>query len=339
MKRLRRVIAQAAIFVFALLASFPGHANAGDGPFTFAVMADSRGVNPGDPVNVPVLTRLFQSMNAFAPEFCLFPGDLVFGGYVGNQEFKRQLTIWMDAASNFKKPIYSAPGNHEMRHYPNRDQAWSEMFPNLPANGPAGGPKAGNYYFDFRGCRFISVLSDHEDGRVAVDQNWLDQVLDSSTGFKHVFVMGHHPMQQLGGSGGEFWRSLRRHRVDAYFSGHWHLYNRSQPEGAGTWQVVVGTAGAPPLAFVPSWLLNGTTDSDAYGFAIINVSDSSVDVSFYGNGKGQKEYDRTIDHFVISGLNQEAQSYSEFKDRIIELLTRSPVDNPVAIGERARHHR
>jgi hypothetical protein len=339
MKQLRRVIAQAIIFVFALLASFPGHASAADDTFAFAVMADSRGVNPGDPVNVPVLTRLFQSINTFAPEFCLFPGDLVFGGYVDNHEFKRQLQIWVGAASNFNKPIFSAPGNHEMRHNPNRDQAWSEMFPNLPVNGLTGGPKAGNYFFDFHGCRFISVLSDYEDGRVAVDQKWLNQVLDSSTGFKHVFVMGHHPMQQLGGSEGEFWTSLRRHRVAAYFCGHWHLYNRSQPEGSGTWQVVVGTAGAPPLAYVPSWLLNGTTDSDKYGFAIIKVSDSSVDVNFYGNSKGQEEYNRLIDHFVISEANQDARSYSEFKDRIIELLTRSPIDNSVETGERTHHHR
>jgi hypothetical protein len=88
--------------------------------------------------------------------------------------------------------------------------------------------------------------------------------------------------------------------VDAYFCGHWHLYNRPQPEGTGTWQIILGTANAPSLPAFPTWLMNGTAENGKYGFAIVKVSDSSVEVTFYSNAEGQEKYTQPFDHLIIS---------------------------------------
>jgi lactate permease len=269
-------------------------------PFRFAVTADSRGNGPDSPVNVPVLQQLFSDMNAFAPAFCLFPGDLTFGGDVESRRFMNQLQVWIDASRLYHGTVYVAPGNHDFRHWAGRGEAWRRMFPAMPHNGPDGVQETGNYYFDYGGSRFISVLSDWEDGHVGVDLKWLNEVLDASSGFNHIFVMSHHPMQQLGGVDGKFWQSLLRHRVDAYFCAHWHLYNRSQPAGAGTWQIVIGTAGAILAPRFPTGILRGTTILRKYGFAIVTVSDSSAEFVFYSNADENEKYTQALDDFRIS---------------------------------------
>ena len=266
--------------------------------FRFAVMADSRSSENDPAVNSKVLRQLIGDMNALNPAFCLFPGDLVFGDMVPNDAFKRQLEEWVAATRDFKGSLYVTPGNHDIKHVPGRDDTWREVFPNLPGNGPSGVQYKCSYYFDYGNSRFISILSDWEDGRRAVDQDWLDSILASSTRFKHIFVMSHHPMQELGGVDGAFWKSLIGHHVDVYFCGHWHEYNRSQPGGGGTWQVIVGTAGAPLVPF--SLGEPGTTISANHGFVIVDVTGASVKITFYGDAHGDGHYREMRDSFVIA---------------------------------------
>jgi 3',5'-cyclic AMP phosphodiesterase CpdA len=267
--------------------------------FRFAVMADSRSDGNDPAVNSKVLRQLISDMNALNPAFCLFPGDLVFGDMVGNDAFRRQLQEWVAATSDFKGTIYVTPGNHDIKHVPGRDDIWREVFPNMPGNGPSGVQYKCSYYFDYDNSRFVSILSDWEDGRRAVDQDWLARTLSSSSKFKHIFVMSHHPMQDLGDVGGAFWKSLVKHHVNAYFCGHWHEYNRFRPGGRDTWQVIVGTAGAP---LIPSFAGEpGTTIAGRYGFAIVDVTDASVKVTFYSDSHGDGHYRNVIDSFFISG--------------------------------------
>jgi lactate permease len=273
---------------------------ADDASFRFSVTADSRGSGVNMPVDVRVLRQLIADMNGFNPAFCLFPGDLVFGGNVNSDGFKRELQEWLAATRGFRGTLYVAPGNHDFRHWVGRDEAWRQLFPGIPANGPGGEQEKCSYYFDYGGSRFISVLSDWQDGHVGVDQKWLDEVLDASSGFKHVFVMSHHPMQQLGGVKGAFWQSLVRHHVEVYFASHWHLYNRSQPEGKDTWQVVIGSAGAPLVPWLPPHVLNGTTITGKYGFAIVEVTGASVKVTFYSDAAGKGHFTEAMDSFLIS---------------------------------------
>ncbi|HVO84174.1 MAG TPA: metallophosphoesterase, partial [Syntrophobacteria bacterium] len=137
--------------------------------FPFAVMADSRSDEIDPAVHSKVLGHLVRNMNALHPAFCLFPGDLVFGDMVGNDAFKRQLQEWVAATSAFQGTLYVTPGNHDIKHVPGRDDLWREVFTNMPGNGPPGVQYKCSYYFDYGNCRFISILSDWEDGRRAVD--------------------------------------------------------------------------------------------------------------------------------------------------------------------------
>jgi lactate permease len=268
--------------------------------FRFAVTADSRDTSSDSPVDVRVLRQLMDDMNSFKPLFCLFPGDLVFGGDVNSDGLKRELQEWLAATRDFRAILYVAPGNHDFRHWIGRAEAWRQTFPGMPSNGPGGEEEKCSYYVDYSTSRFISILSDWQDGHVGVDQKWLDEVLDASSGFEHLFVMSHHPMQQLGGVKGAFWQSLVRHHVDVYFASHWHLYNRSQPGGGDTWQVVVGTAGAPLVPWLPPGILGGTTITGKYGFVIVDVNGPSVKVSFYSNAAGKGHFTEAMDSFVIS---------------------------------------
>ena len=59
-------------------------------PFRFAVVADSRSNHTNPSVNSALLRQLIADMTAVNPAFCLFPGDLVYGGKVGNDAFKQQ---------------------------------------------------------------------------------------------------------------------------------------------------------------------------------------------------------------------------------------------------------
>jgi 3',5'-cyclic AMP phosphodiesterase CpdA len=117
---------------------FAGESGADSSPFRFAVVADSRSNHNNPSVNSAVLRQLMSDMNAMNPAFCLFPGDLVYGGKAGNDAFKRQLQEWVAATSESKGIIYVTPGNHELKGGAGRADAWREMFPNMPANGPPG---------------------------------------------------------------------------------------------------------------------------------------------------------------------------------------------------------
>ena len=259
---------------------FGAAARADSTPFRFAVVADSRSNHNNPSVNSAVLRQLMADMNALNPAFCLFPGDLVYGGKIGNDAFKRQLQEWVAATGEFKGIIYVTPGNHEFKGGAGRADAWREIFPKMPGNGRPGEEYKCSYYFDYGNSRFISILSDWEDGGTRVDQKWLDQILSASSGFEHIFVFGHHPIRDLGGYRGAFWKSLVSHRVDAYFCGHLHYYNRMQPGDDGTWQVIVGTAGASQYAPAPS--VTGTTIPSQYGFVMVDIDGPSVMVTFYG---------------------------------------------------------
>jgi 3',5'-cyclic AMP phosphodiesterase CpdA len=275
-----------------------GESRADSSSFRFAVVADSRSKENNPSVDSAVLRRLMNDMNALKPAFCLFPGDLVYGGKVGNDAFKRELQEWITDTGQFRSTLYVTPGNHEFWGGAGRAEAWREMFPNMPGNGPPGEEYKCSYYFDYGNCRFISILSDWEDHGTRVDQKWLEQILEASGGFEHIFVFSHHPMWDLGDVKGTFWKSLVAHHVDAYFCGHLHYYSRSQPGDLGTWQVIVGTAGAPPYA--PSPAVTGTTIPGQYGFTTVDVDGATVKVTFYADVDGDGHYDNVMDSFFIA---------------------------------------
>jgi hypothetical protein len=75
-----------------------------------------------------------------------------------------------------------------------------------------------------------------------------------------------------------------------------------QPGDDGTWQVMVGTAGAPHYAPAPS--VTGTTIPSHYGFATVDVNGPNVMVTFYGDTDGDGHYNDVMDTFVLSRPTQ-----------------------------------
>ncbi len=226
--------------------------------FRFGVMADSEG-DWTDPEQLgvhPMLSQLITEMNVHDPAFCLFPGDLGYG-----VRLERQWAHWKDVTSHFTGKMYVTPGNRDAGLMGLLD-LWREAFPDMPQNGPTG-EKGITYYFDHGNSRFISVCTDWEDRSVGVrDKAWLNNILDASTGFEHVFVYSHHP-----GLAGEF-QMLVDHGVNAFFCGHLHRYEARPPsEPDGTWEFVVGTAGHSP-----------------YDYLIVEVDGPCVEVNHYRAG-------------------------------------------------------
>ena len=279
-----RAVLVSSLCVVILLSAMDG---AFAGVIRFAMVADSRThTNTTIGVNVEVLGPLITDMNAHNPAFCLFPGDTVYGYRTDNEVLKTQLQTWIDTTSHFVGTMYVTPGNHEVNS-PGNLNAWREMFPGMPQNGPAG-EEGVSYYFDYGNSRFISINADWEDRVESYNVPWLDQLLDDSVGFDHVFVYSHHPVAHSG----PLWQTLLSHETAAYFCGHNHYYKATQPSLPDTtWQLIVATAGAPPM--------DGGMYGD-YGYLIVDVDGAFVEATFYADLDDDGHYDDAFHSFVIS---------------------------------------
>lgn len=104
----------------------------------------------------------------------------------------------------------------------------------------------------------------------------------------HIFVLGHKPYY-VGGQaetghaglpeGLVLWPLLRQSRVIAMLSAHVHDYQRMQPGGEGTYQIIAGNGGSPDGA------------ATFFGYTIINIlSDGEVELQSRGFNIGTPYY-------------------------------------------------
>jgi hypothetical protein len=157
--------------------------------FSFAVMCDSRGTKPSEPVNVRVLQALLEDARSKSARFVCFPGDMILG-YCGDEdEYRRQLRLWKSAVSDVlhEMPIYVTMGNHDVLTHRDRDKfgsydidgvlkggklvasedVLSEEFVN-PTDGPASpekpqAPAYGEtcYSFDYGDAHFVVLNTNY----------------------------------------------------------------------------------------------------------------------------------------------------------------------------------
>jgi hypothetical protein len=159
----------------------------------------------------------------------------------------------------------------------------------MPANGPQD-EVCLTYSFSYGGARFIGLdeYVAHGGKKDTVNQTWLDGQLNASAEPIR-FVFGHAPAYPVAAEEGDlsahtverdrFWTSLADHCVTAYFCGHEHLYSRG--EAFGVSQLIVGTGGAPSIAFDPTAVdpvLNVTypakdiaTPKESFGYLMVAV--------------------------------------------------------------------
>jgi hypothetical protein len=252
-------------------------------PLRFVVTGDSRGT--GSDVNWTALEEIAHAVVDEDPDFVLFPGDLV-NGYASDlqdqfKNWKKAIQPLIDAG----RPVYPIRGNHDTAWAyldPAADpggalakEAWRAEFSYLPSNTDPYEDKI-TYSFVARAspanAAFIVGLDQH--GRVENDtfklswrQEWLEAQLNANT-LGAVFVFGHYPAFKISDRAdpdpmleglyadttkrNEFWRSLSRHGVRAYFCAHSHYYDHSRivdkfdaDTNHFVHQFIVGTAGSP----------------------------------------------------------------------------------------------
>ena len=157
--------------------------------FLFAVMCDSRGVKPSEPVNAAVLQALLKDAKSRSAQFVCFPGDLIFGYCHSAEDYREQLRLWQSAAAEVmhEMPIYATMGNHDVVIHRTEDrfgkydldgvmvgdvlvtgeELFSQEFVN-PENGPQepeqeGAPLYGEtcYSFDYGNSHFIFINTNY----------------------------------------------------------------------------------------------------------------------------------------------------------------------------------
>lgn len=120
--------------------------------------------------------------------------------------------------------------------------------------------------------------------------NWIEMKIkefQTDSKIEHIFVLGHKPYY-VGGkpqtghegfpAGPKLWPLLYQSRVAAMLSAHVHDYDREQPNGDGTYQIIAGNGGSPGSA-------------KFFGYTIINIlSDGTLELESRGFNVGNPYY-------------------------------------------------
>ena len=258
--------------------------------FNFVSMADARGESTA--INKPILDKIVALAAAAAPEFVLFEGDTVLGSEKDANRLKAQLAEFKAAMKPLSDicNIYYAFGNHECASQAHQE-VLRKMFTN-PSSGPGGKYEGFAYSFDHKNSHFICLATNlfDEKNTLSNDQlKWLEGDLKMSMNAEHVFVIGHSPAYPVGSHIGssldkypaqrdKFWALLNKYRVDAYFCGHEHTFDRQKVDNV--FQIINGSCGAPLRTKVGR---GGTENYSGsfFQYVLVNVSGPDVTFSIY----------------------------------------------------------
>lgn len=145
---------------------------------------------------------------------------------------------WFDGAGFIHQmiPAVPTPGNHEYRRDSSEKQIldphWKVQF-NLPTNGPASLHES-VYYTDYQDLRIISLNSQlilQDPAAAKAQEEWLENVLASSTKGWNIVVM-HHPVYSTAKKRDNvilrerFRPIFEKYAVDLVLQGHDHTYAR-----------------------------------------------------------------------------------------------------------------
>ncbi|MEI7856514.1 MAG: metallophosphoesterase [Methanomicrobiales archaeon] len=254
---------------------------AGSGDWKFVVFADSPDPDRNTTTGVsPGLIPIARAVAAEKPDLAIYMGDLVNGWMLTNispmeGNYTGQFENWMKYVApihNYTEgtgiPLYVIRGNHEdgpnQNIAPLLDAYRATAAAGMPVNGPPGEEKL-TYSFTHRGAKFL--LNDnyiaHNGLKETVNQSWVTGQLTQDTK-PFTFVFGHSPAYVVVNDTEDedfaiavhppqrdlFWKSMVDNNVSAYFSGHAHLYVRSESQGVR--QIVSGNAGAHAIQFDPA---------------------------------------------------------------------------------------
>jgi hypothetical protein len=218
--------------------------------------------------------------------------------------------------------LVALPGNHETlwynkadrQEYPMKGSAavWLKyMAPFMPSDrdtvtGDSSSVNRLTFAFKRENIGFVCMNTDtynaptHEhplgyEGDIPSD--WINSKVKefrADPAIDHVFVLGHKPYyiknEPETGHGGlfdgpEIWPTLEQERVVAMLSAHAHDYQRMQPGGKGTYQVIAGNGGSPPSPGAVPF----------FGYTTINImTDGSIKLVTKGFDYDPLEYYKAI---------------------------------------------
>jgi hypothetical protein len=258
----------------------------------FAVVGDTRPMNPDDTAGYPtqIVTQIWGEVEAETPHpaFTVTTGDYMFASTSG-AEVGPQLDLYLGARASYSGFVYPAMGNHECNGYtssncgpaghdgepPNFQQFMSRML------GPIGELRP---YFIERfaandgswTAKFVFIAANAWD---QTQQYWLDAVLKEPT--TYTFVIRHESPDASTAPGVDPSQAiLAMHPLTMLIVGHTHTY-RHVP---GYREIIVGNGGAP------------LTSGPNYGYVTIaRQSDGTLEVT-------SKDYATlaAIDHFFVN---------------------------------------
>jgi MYXO-CTERM domain-containing protein len=207
-------------------------------PFSFVVFGDTRS-------NADQHRSLIERLRREVPDFILMTGDMVDDG---QNENDWQIFFTVERELLRENVLFPSIGNHD-RHGRTRGADAYRRYFDLPEDAPD--PE--RYYAVSYGNTRILVLDSNESSFALTDQTaWLEKELAAAAAdpsIAHRFVVMHHPPYSTSIHGGqpelrEMWTPLfERFGVDAVFSGHDHVYERSEKNGIRYF--VSGGGGAP----------------------------------------------------------------------------------------------
>lgn len=235
--------------------------------FTFAVIGDTQG-------GYKIFGEILKILKDKGVRFILMTGDLTEGA--GQTEFDK----WFEAAGDILASIPFMPchGNHEMLK-----NTYFDQFA-LPGNEKW-------FSYDYGPIHFVHLLSQNEDF-VLQQRGWLLKDLLSTTQPWKI-VLAHHPAYNSGTQHGcteyvlNHWVDIfERGKVDIYFAGHEHIYERTWPiragriDGEGVVYVITGSAGARSREAGREWW-TATSYGDGYCYILVNVTHKKLNISAY----------------------------------------------------------
>ena len=175
--------------------------NSGSTDFSFAFISDSH-------FQYDNLRKVIDDINSNdAVQFVLFGGDMA------DQGLLKEYEIFHDLLANLDKPYLTVIGNHD--YLSNGQDIYKNMFGDL------------NYSFVFNNSKFIMFDDIFWESNKLPEFNWLENELDDSQSFEHVFVVAHIPPfgDQFDNVSQDRYREMMAsYNVNLSLHGHMHRY-------------------------------------------------------------------------------------------------------------------
>ncbi|HLD09284.1 MAG TPA: metallophosphoesterase, partial [Methylophilaceae bacterium] len=235
------------------------------GAFSFAAFGDAGG---GTQAQKDIASRVA----AASPDFIVMTGDVVYPSGADADYDSKYFNIYNDTIDNIC--VFPSLGNHDI--LTDNGQPYLDNF-YLP-NSSSGSERY--YSFDYSNAHFAVVDTNINFSPGSAQHAWLDSDL-ASTSKQWKFVFFHHPPYTIGPHNNDSivatLRSdlvplLESHGVDLVFSGHDHLYMRSEPINNVTY-IVTGAGGDSLYIATP----------ENYTAAYLNSTFSFTNVALQGS--------------------------------------------------------